>query len=410
MVKSIVLCVFAVAFAPAHGEPLSFSSALKKAEENAPDLALESAAVNAAKAASKSAGSWPDPKLAIGVENVPAEGADAWSLSRDMMTMRKVGIMQDFPSRQKSAASRDLAAASISKAQAEEHIRRIEVRRDTAVAWINRYYIEKQSALLDELDRENLLFATSTQAQVVSGRSNPADAIEPKQEAADLADRRDALASAVAKAKADLSRWVGDDGAELLAGDPPTIAIEAAVLREHIAKHPELIALVPVAEMAQAELYEAQAMKSPDWGLELAYGKRGSMFDDMVSLQVTVGLPVFSGRRQDPLIESKRQALKGVDAERLKMLKDHTRELEVELADYDNLSRQLERMSQTRIPLATERVDYQYASYRGGTAALSSVLAARRELIELKFKQLDLRAQQQILAAKLYYSYGEGAR
>jgi len=69
------------------------------------------------------------------------------------------------------------------------------------------------------------------------------------------------------------------------------------------------MATAPMMEMAQAEVHGAEATKRPDWGVELSYGHRGAAFSDMVSLQFTLGLPVFSGTRQDPQIEAKRQVV-----------------------------------------------------------------------------------------------------
>ena len=175
-------------------------------------------------------------------------------------------------------------------------------------------------------------------------------------------------------------------------------------------EHPELAEFVPLAEMAQAEVHEAEAMKRPDWGVELSYARRGAAFSDMVSVQFTVGLPLFTRTRQDPQIEAKRQALNRVNAERDAMLRDHTQELDSDLAEYDTITRQLERTEHTRLPLAQQKVDYQLASYRGGKGDLSTLLNTRRELIEIKLKALELHGQQAALATKLHFIYGEGAR
>lgn len=414
MVKSIVSTLISVALAAliaqARAAPLGFSAALKIAESAAPELVLDAATLDATKANSISAGRLPDPKLLLGFENVPVNGEDAWSLSRDFMTMSKVGFMQEIPNHGKRKAAHDAAVASVGKAEAEQRVRILQIRRATALAWINRYYIERRGGLLDELERENQLFGGSVQAQVVAGRAVPADTVAPKQEAAELADRRDLLGAQIGKAKAELSRWIGNAAQEPLDGAPPELAIDAPHLREHVHLHPELAAFVPMTEMAQAELREAQAAKRPDWGVEFSFAKRGPDFSDMVNLQFTVGLPIFGGNRQDPQIEAKRQSLRKVDAERAAMLKDHTRELEVDLAEYEALNRQLERMQNTRLPLGQEKVDFQFASYRGGKGDLNAVLAARRELIDLKFKQLELEAERKQLAAKLYFIYGEGAQ
>ena len=107
---------------------------------------------------------------------------------------------------------------------------------------------------------------------------------------------------------------------------------------------------------------------------------------------------------------ARRQALDRVEAERATMLRDHQQDLEANLIEYDTLSRQLERMRELRLPLARQKVDLQFASYRGGRGELGAVLGARRELIELELRELELEGSRAAAAARLYFIYGEGAR
>jgi outer membrane protein TolC len=162
-------------------------------------------------------------------------------------------------------------------------------------------------------------------------------------------------------------------------------------------------------QMAQAQVHEAEAMKRPDWGVELAYGRRGAAFSDMVSLQFTFDLPLFAKTRQDPQIQAKRQELTRVETQRDVMLRDHIQELEAALAEYDVVSRQLDRLRDVHLPLAREKVDYQFASYRAGKAELTTVLAARRELIDQRLREIELQGKHATAAARLYYFYGPGA-
>lgn len=391
-------------------EPLTLDAALDLARRQAPDVALQAASVGAAASASVSAGRLPDPKLTVGIDNLPVSGADQWSLTRDSMTMQKVGLMQEVPNGGRRRAEADIARAAAARAEAELRVRLFEVQRDTALAWLDRYYVERRGALLDDLQRENQLFAAAVAAQLAGGRALPADALVPRQEAAELDDRRDQQAGAIVKAKAALRRWVGAAADEPLAGEPPALPIDADHLRAHVHEHPELAVFVPMTQAAQAEVHAAEAMKRPDWGVELSYGHRGREFGDMMSLQFTIGLPLFARTRQDPAIEARRRALDRVEAERAAMLRDHAQGLETELTEYDIASRQLARMQELRLPLAQQKVDFQFASYRGGRVDLGAVLGARRELIELRLQQLELEGQRAAVAARLHYVYGEGAR
>lgn len=409
MFRYILLASLAGAAGSVSAEPLSFAAALQIATQSSPDIASQGANVEAARASSVAAGRLPDPKLTVGVENLPVTGAEKGSLTRDFMTMRKVGVMQDLPNTAKRQAQVDEAEAGIAKAEAERRLSILTVRRDTALAWLDRYYLERRGALFDELDHENQLFAQGVQALFSGGRGMPSDVVAPKQEAADIADRRDELAAEIGKSRAVLQRWVGAAAEEPLAGEPPALTLDTKHLREHVHEHPDLAVFVPMTEMAQAAVHEAEAAKRPDWGVELSYGRRGAQFSDMVSLQFTIGLPLFAKTRQDPKIQAKRQELTRVETEREAMFRDHTQELESDLAEYDVVTRQLARLRETHLPLARQKVDLQFASYRGGKEDLSSVLAARRELIDLRLRENELESKRAAAAAKLYYFYGPGA-
>jgi cobalt-zinc-cadmium efflux system outer membrane protein len=405
-----MLCICLVGSAgSARAEALTFDAALRIAIQSSPDIAEQAASVEAARSASIAAGRLPDPKLAVGIENLPVTGAEQWSLTRDFMTMRKVGLMQDIPNGAKRAAQSDAATAAVARAEAERRLSVLTVRRETALAWLDRYYLERRAALFNDLDRENQLFGAAVQAQFAAGRGMPADVVVPRQEAAEIADRRDELAAQIAKSKAMLKRWVGAAAEESLAGQPPPLTLDAEHLHEHVHEHPDLAVFVPMTQMAQAEVHEAEAMKRPDWGVELAYGRRGAAFSDMVSLQFTLDLPIFASTRQDPQIAAKRHELARVERERDAMLRDHTQELEADLAEYDLITHQLARVREVHLPLAREKVDDQFASYRAGKADLTVVLTARRELIDQRLKEIELESQRTAAAAKLYYFYGPGA-
>jgi hypothetical protein len=75
---------------------LTLSEAQRLAGERSRQLAAQDSAVLAAREMAVAAGQLPDPTLKVGIENLPVNGADAYSLTRDFMTMRRIGIMQEF--------------------------------------------------------------------------------------------------------------------------------------------------------------------------------------------------------------------------------------------------------------------------------------------------------------------------
>src|SRR5438477_13145364 len=95
-VASLAIALAVAAVAPAAAQVLSLAEPQALAARAAPQLQAQSAAVRAAREAGVSAAELPDPKLIAGIENLPIDGDDRFSLTRDFMTMRKIGVMQDF--------------------------------------------------------------------------------------------------------------------------------------------------------------------------------------------------------------------------------------------------------------------------------------------------------------------------
>src|SRR5690349_13286947 len=117
-------------------EPLTLDAAVQHAIERAPQVAAGNAGVESARALADSAGRLPDPALIVGIENLPVSGPDAYSTTRDFMTMRKAGVMQSFPTREKRHLQHERAEAEADLADAQLAATQLDVARETAAAWI----------------------------------------------------------------------------------------------------------------------------------------------------------------------------------------------------------------------------------------------------------------------------------
>ena len=158
---------------------------------------------------------------------------------------------------------------------------------------------------------------------------------------------------------------------------------------------------------AQAKVREAQAEKKSDWSWEVDYQHRDRQFGDMVSVQLSWDLPLFPQTRQNPKIAAREAEVNQLESEREALSREHTEQLESELADYERLNRAVQRNAQSLLPLAKEKVELSMASYRAGKGDLNAVVAARRELIEARLKQVEVEEQRALINARLYFAYGE---
>ena len=192
--QQIILAILVAIIAmPAVAAPLSFEEALQLAGRNAPSLAVDNARIEAARQAAIPAGELPDPKLMLGIDNLPINGPDRFNLNRDFMTMRRIGVSQEVPNSDKRQARVEVAQSSIALAVAQRRIQRLKVRSAVAQAWIGRYTVERKLALFDELYCENRLLAEAVHTRIAVGRSLAMDGVLPRQEAAALAERHDQL-------------------------------------------------------------------------------------------------------------------------------------------------------------------------------------------------------------------------
>ena len=70
----------------AQAQPLTFERAQALAEQSAPENLARQAQVASAQQAVEPADALPDPKLILGIDNLPIEGPDRYTLNRDSMT------------------------------------------------------------------------------------------------------------------------------------------------------------------------------------------------------------------------------------------------------------------------------------------------------------------------------------
>lgn len=390
--------------APLWATPLSFEQALTLSTQGTPTQATSQAKLDAARAAAIPAGELPDPKLALGVENLPIAGPERYNLTGDFMTMQRIAYMQEVPNRSKREARVAVAQAKIQQAESAQQLSMLSVRREAAMAWIRVYALERQIALFDKPFQENTHLKSAVQAQLTSGRSAITDALIPKQEAAMLTDRLDELRAQRAQAVATLERWIGAAARDPLAGDPPNWPLDHEALAHRIQDHPDVNLLQDSARVLDAELQEAQAMKKSDWGVELAYQRRGEQFGDMVSVKFTFDLPTAPARRQDPQIAAKQLERLGVEAELELLRREHLQEFQIQWAELERLNRALERNQTVLQPLMRDKVSLTFAAYQAGKGSLLEHLAARRESLETQLRFLALQGERQVLGARLYLS------
>ena len=388
------------AWAAPDAPSLSYAEALELARHAAPALRAQQATLAGSSALAPAASTLPDPRLSVGIENLPIAGPDRWSTTRDAGTMQRIALMQEMPNRAKRDAREQVAQARIERDRATLAATELAVRREAGLAWLAVHFAEARLSQVAGLQRENRLLQDTLPARIAAGSAMPAELTMARQEALAIADRTDELARDVRKARVELRRWIGERAAAPLQGAAPAMDVNGDALRSSLPHHAELAPYAPMRAMAQAEVAEADAEKRGDWSWEVAYSRR-PRYDDMVSFQLSFDLPWQRDRRQQPQIEAKRREIERIEAEREELLRRHAAETDAMLAELQTLDTQAERLRAAGLPLAAERVALATAAYQAGRGDLAAVLTARSQVLETQLRAIDLDAQRAALRLRL---------
>ena len=397
---ALACATFAVA------QEISFSGAQRVALERSAQLAGLRSGVAAARELAVAAGQLPDPVLTIGVENLPVEGPDRFSFSRDFMTMKRIALMQEITRREKRelrSERQDLEAARI---EAELEASRATLQRDVAIAWLDAWYAQAARRAVAELHARAASEVEAAELAYRTGRGSQADVLMARANAAMIEDRLDEQQRRVRTTRTLLARWTGAPDAAPSEAKPDIGTLRPHVhdfLRIGLERHPQIAALRAQERIAAAEARLAQANRTPDWSVELAYSARGSAFGDMVSVGVSVPLPWDRANRQDREVAAKLALVGQAEATREETLRQHGAELTSMLQEWEANRGRLRRFDEHIGPLAAARSEAAHTAYRAGRGSLADVLAARRGELDVRIQALQLEQETARLWAQLNY-------
>lgn len=394
-----------LAFPASAEEPLTLAETIKLATENQPLLQSLGDAENSSRQAAIAEGQLPDPKIKIGIVNLPITGNDALRFSRDDQTAVNVGISQDIiPLKKREIASKKIEAeANLFHTEQVSTARSIE--RDVALAWLDVFEAQRKFELyqhiMDEMTAERKVLVS----RISSSTSQTSDVLKLDSRLSMTNDKRLMAKRDVRKARADLARWIGSASLRPISSELPVMNNRLnhnAALAE-IEKHPLLQNAYQTEKVAQLDVDKAQADTQRNWGWEAGYGKRFADRSDMLSFQVSMDLQLDRANRQD-----RRTAEKLVLVEKShKLTEDKKRELLTELenalADAEVAEERENEHLKRLIPNAEALLKIAQAAYTSGKQSLGEVWEARRGLIEIEIDHWAILTDRQRAAVKIGY-------
>ncbi|MDQ0586014.1 TolC family protein [Variovorax paradoxus] len=366
--------------------PLSLEAALQLAARRSETARAARAGVLSATQAAQAAAQLPDPVLRVGIDNLPATGPDRFHTARESMTMKRIGISQEWLSADKRAARQAAADASVGRERVQAQVAAAETRLQTALAYLDAFYAGEtlKLAALTEHHAHEELEASRARLSSAAGSSQEVLAMASargvsEDDAAEIRQQQNA-------ARVALERWVGlqHDDELMPVGELPVPAEEA-----YVAGHATVAALQRDVDVARQAAALTASNRKPNWTWELAYGQRTG-HSDMVSMGVSIPLPVAPGERQDRDTAAKLALVEKAEADLAEAIRAAGAEYRVLASDAERLQQRIERYGAGVVVPAGQRTAATTAAYRSNQASLAALFEARHAEVQAQRKLLAL--------------------
>ena len=354
----------------------------------------------------------PDPKLKLGFANLPT---DTFNLGQEAMTQAVIGVQQVFPRGQTRSLSSARLNESVARNDAETRDRQylilLAVREEYTKIFLHR---ERQRILQQSLVVFTDL-AEITRDYFATGRAYQQDVVQAQLELSRVEERLIGMRQQEEQARARLAERIGVDALRELDSNWPEITQPepAQQIIARLVEHPRLRAWQhEIAKSRTSEEIARQAYK-PGFAVDLAYGGRsgqntnGTNRSDLLSVFVTMDVPLFTKNRQDRVLAASIADTSAVEYVRDDVYRSMKARVEEHAA---TLTREQERLGlyqEYLLPQAAYNAETAFEDYQDAIGDLTGLMRARIGEYELKLGHAALRADEIITRAKLLYFQGE---
>jgi outer membrane protein TolC len=407
-----LLCCSLLTFPCAAGAELTLDAAEQLALEADPAIVGARARGTALQEEAVAEGQLPDPKLGIGLYNVPL---DDFSLNREPTTQFRTRVQQAFPPgdtlRYRRKRAEWLGEAELAQAE----LTRREIQRDLRRTFLELYYQQRAAAVVEQSRDLFQQLVEITRSHFATGRASQQDVLQAHLELSRLDDRGTRIEGEIAEQRAGLARWLGEDawqpiskGFPELPSLPPLAELEAA-----LKQHPAIQMASARVQARQQLVKAAREQYKPGWDLGLEYRKRfgdepdGNDLPDMMAAMLTMDMPLFTGKRQDKRLVSSQKNAEAARLMREQRLLELRRTLETQYARWKRLGEQ-QRLYETQ--LIAEAADHSAAAlhaYQSGVSEFNTLMRARLTELDVRLQDLRLRVDRAKAQAGLLFLAGD---
>jgi cobalt-zinc-cadmium efflux system outer membrane protein len=384
--------------------PLTMEEAARLATVDQPLLTARQAKIQAEDQEAIAAAQLPDPQLSGGLKELPIDTSEAFSTRRDDFTEFTIGLSQDFPraAKRRLQGARKQLDADADRAALDNEQRL--VRRDASLAWLDVYEAEQSLTLAQRLVAEAALQVQSLEKDYSNGKVSQADWLAAKVDAGVVADKAHDWLHHVLRARAGLTRWIGDAAERPVAESltMPGIPTPLPGLMAGADHHPVIGNLDKQIEASATEVALARQSYKPDYSVEVYYAYRRD-FSDFIGVQFEVGLPYFTKNRQDRGLAAALEQSHASENRKRDLLRELHAEVNQDYVDRRHYEQRVADFDASIIPDAERRVETARSAYQAGRGSFDAVLLARRALLDVRLQRLALAVESARAQVRLDY-------
>ncbi|MEN8801284.1 MAG: TolC family protein [Thiogranum sp.] len=353
-------------------------------------------------------GQLPDPKLTVGVWNVPL---DDFSMKKEASSQFRTGIKQAFP-RGQTLHYRQKHTEWLGKVeQAQTKFAEQEIRRDVRQTFLELYYQNQASQVIDRSRKLFKQLVDITRAHYASGRVSQQDVLQAQLELSRLEDRATKINAQSDVQQAQLSRWIGEAAWQPVATVFPELPEpqSRATLRATLAQHPAIESASARVEANQQMVKAAREQYKPGIDVGLEYRKRfgdntdGSDRPDMMAAMVTLDIPLFTEKRQDRRLAASQQQTEAAIQTREQKLREMQRLLDSDYARWQRLGEQETLYRDHLLRESTENAEAALLSYQSGINEFNTLMRARITDLDVRLQALRIRVDRAKTQARLLF-------
>ncbi len=417
---------------------LTLAKAIEVSKLNDPWLIGNQHTQQSLESMSIAAGTLPDPKVSVGLANLPA---DTFDFAQEGMTQFKVGVSQMFPRGDSLSIRKAQLELMGSQYPYQRQDRKAKVTVLVSHLWLDAYKAQQSIALINNKRALFEELANVAQASYSSalGKTRLQDIVRAQLELTRLDDRLTKLSQHNDMFRARLSEWLNDYFVDnnlstsfvknqeiptdfVLARRLPDTQLtnpqlyreiretNPQILFDYLSDHPAVKVIEQKIKASSSAIELAQQKYKPEWGINASYGYRDNdpMENDradLFSVGVTFDLPLFTSNRQDKQVESAVSRTEAVKTEKRLLLRKLIASFETTKAQLVRLNQRQQLFQQQLLPQMLEQAEASLTAYTNDDGDFAEVVRARIAELNAEIDALSIDVDRQKTIIQLNYLF-----